>query len=331
MPRPVRGHSKRSRWPIERLIHERNIALGSSLSLSSRSTYDHALKSWLDFAKLHDFPVEPNHDTLSYYIAYESCFIEPRSVATYLSGIMNKLEPHFPGIRAVRRHHIVKRTLAGSIRLRSSPVKRKRPMLISELTAIVRTLRPSANHDDLLFVAMLSTGFFALHRIGEITQPDQQSLRDYRRLPRRTTFIFHDDRYEYMLPTSKSDRLFEGNKVVIQRLEDEWDPWASMKRYVTSRDRLFPLQPWLWLDSTGVVPTRSWLLARMRLFLDSSISGHSIRSGGATYLALNRVPDERIQAIGRWSSDAWKVYIRHHPVLLQSLIWNRPTFSLETR
>ncbi|EGO00126.1 hypothetical protein SERLA73DRAFT_167961 [Serpula lacrymans var. lacrymans S7.3] len=39
-----------------------------------------------------------------------SSFINPRSVNTYLSGIANKLEPHYPGIRTIRTHPLMVRT-----------------------------------------------------------------------------------------------------------------------------------------------------------------------------------------------------------------------------
>jgi hypothetical protein len=58
--------------------------------------------------------------------------------------------------------------------------------------------------------------------------------------------------------------------------------------------------------------------------------GHSLRSGGATALALMGVCDDLIQAIGRWASDTFRIYIWKHPVLLQALIHGKPAFSLST-
>jgi hypothetical protein len=130
-----------------------------------------------------------------------------------------------------------------------------------------------------------------------------------------------------MLPASKADCHFEGNKVVIQWLSEDWDPHTILKRYICQQDALFSFHPWLFLTSAGLVPTHSWVITWLCIFLDDSISGHSIQSGGATFLALKNVPDEQIQAIRRWSSDTWKIYICKHPVLLQSLIWGCSTFS----
>lgn len=48
-----------------------------------------------------------------------------------------------------------------------------------------------------------------------------------------------------------------------------------------------------------------------------------MRSGGATSLAECGVPPNLIQAMGRWASDAFQVYIRKNPVLMQALMFGR--------
>jgi hypothetical protein len=324
-----RRAKSRTRWPIERLTHERNVALGSALALSTHSTYNSAIQSWLSFAKRHEFAIEPTVETLSFWIVYESFHIEPRSVNSYLSGVINKLEPFFPDVRSLRNHTTVKRTLRGCMRLYSNPVHRKRPLLLEDIKTISAMLRTSNNFDDKLFLAIVKVGFFSLQRLGELTQPDNVKLRDYRRLPQRITVRRFQDRIEYLLPIHKADILFEGNKIVVEKVQDAWDPVSAFSRYLSARDARFRYQPQLWLTSDGNPPTRSWVLTRLQGLLGSSIAGHSIRSGGATFLALKGVPDERIQAIGRWSSEAWKQYVRKHPVTLQAIIWGRPTFQVQ--
>ena len=76
------------------------------------------------------------------------------------------------------------------------------------------------------------------------------------------------------------------------------------------------------------VPTQSWFINRLKaLFPDDNVVGHSLRSGGATALALAGVPLERIQIIGRWSSEAFLIYIRQNPILLQSSITGHSAFD----
>ena len=167
---------KRERWSLERLHHERALALGEAVDISTRKNYGSALNSYLNFVLLHDLPVEPTDDTLSLYVVYTASYIKPDSVDTYLSGISHQLEFYFPNIRKARSSLLVKRTLRGCKRLKGSAVKRKRTLTLDDLARVIDYYSTSTKHDDLLFVAMLPTGFFALMRLGELTFPDDKSL-----------------------------------------------------------------------------------------------------------------------------------------------------------
>jgi hypothetical protein len=46
-----------------------------------------------------------------------------------------------------------------------------------------------------------------------------------------------------------------------------------------------------------------------------------MRAGGATSLAEHGISPSLIQAMGRWSSDAFLVYIRKNPALIQALLY----------
>ena len=81
----------RQPWALERLVRERAEALSRSLDISSRHTYASALNSWLAFINMHHFEIEPTPDTLSYFIVYMSHHISPRSVKSYLSGLVQQL------------------------------------------------------------------------------------------------------------------------------------------------------------------------------------------------------------------------------------------------
>ena len=44
--------------------------------------------------------------------------------------------------------------------------------------------------------------------------------------------------------------------------------------------------------------------------IEGSFSSYSFRIGAATVAARSGIPDHLIQAMGRWNSDAYKLYIR---------------------
>src|SRR5258708_3037314 len=52
------------------------------------------------------------------------------------------------------------------------------------------------------------------------------------------------------------------------------------------------------------------------LFIPKEFSRHSFQAGGATHLAAVGIPNDKIQAMGHWSSEAWRSYVRKNPVVL---------------
>ncbi|GBE86729.1 hypothetical protein SCP_0906090 [Sparassis crispa] len=258
--------------------------------------------------------------------------IKPDSVDSYLSGICNQLEHLFPNIRAVRHGHLVARTLAGCKRMFNSPPNRKRPLEIEDLQLLLQVFLPNS-HDNLLFRAILLCGFFALHRLGELTYPNNPRLHSSRKLIRRSSVLLTSSSCTYILPSHKADRLFQGSTIIFATQNDDIDPVQPFASYLTSRNQLFPYHPALFIASDGTVPTRSWFISRLRTYLHDNVTGHSLRAGGATFFAAAGWPDNRIQALGCWSSEAFKIYIRKNPVVLQALLHGRilsshtPTFA----
>jgi len=210
---------KRERWSLERLRHERALALGEAIDLSTRQNYGSALNSYLNFVLLHELPVEPTDDMLSLYTVWASSYIEPRSMDSYLSGICHQLESYFPDIRAARSSPLVKRTLRGCKRMKSSPINRKRALTLEDLGRVINYYSKSTLHNDILFVAMLLTGFFALLRLGELTLPNDKSIRDWKKVVRRDTVHVCHDSYGFHLPHHKADRYFEGNHIIVRRCQ----------------------------------------------------------------------------------------------------------------
>ena len=183
----IRG-SRRSRQPVreawtrERLVHEQAIALGHIIDKSMLSNYSSALNSYLKFVKLHDLPVEPTPETLSFFTVYMCHQINPRSVNTYLSGISQQLETHFPSVKEAQNSTLVRRTLQGCMQMRGTATVRKRALTTDDLRLVISHYHDLILHDELLFVSMLITGFFGLLRLGELTFPDDSTLQNWRKV-----------------------------------------------------------------------------------------------------------------------------------------------------
>jgi hypothetical protein len=313
----------REPWPMDRLVHERSILLGMAIDNTTAATYSSALNSYLTFCKLHNLPVDPTPETLSFYITFQSAHINPKSVDSYLSGIANNLEPFFPDVRSSRSSPLVKKTMKGALRRHGTPTKRKSPLTTSQLQSITTDLASSDKHDDKLFVGMLNTGYTGLLRLAEMTTHDNPKLRNHRKLTLRKSVHWFGDDFDFFLPTHKSDATYEGNRVYIKQILGAPNPSPLMRAYLQSRDSRFPLHPHLWLTSRGSPPTRSWFLSRLRKYCPPDIAGQSLRAGAATAMAEAGAPGPLIQGAGRWSSSTFQRYIRKNPIVLHALIMGR--------
>ena len=91
-------------WTINWLNSELMINLGLAINHSTHKNYSSMLTSYLTFCCLHGFDIEPTQCTLAYYITFQSSYINPKSVDSYLSSICNQLELHFPTIQNVHKY-----------------------------------------------------------------------------------------------------------------------------------------------------------------------------------------------------------------------------------
>jgi hypothetical protein len=324
---PARQPSRQP-WSRKQLVCKRALALSNAIDLSTRKNYGSACNSYLTFVRLHDFPVEPTPETLSFFVVFMSHHISPRSVKTYLSGLVNQLQPYYPDVLTARHSRLVKQTLAGCLKLRAEPTDRKEALTLADVTRVLTHFGDTPNHDNLLFIAMFLSAFFALHRLGELAFPDDAAIRDWRKVIRRTSVTLHPDRYGYTLTSHKADRQFQGCKVVVWGEQFGCPTLTHFISYLKSRDAKFPLASPLWLTSAGRVPTRSFFIRRLRSLFPANIAGQSLRAGGATMLAERGVAPYLIQAAGRWSSEAFRIYVRKNPFLLQALLFSNPSSSL---
>ena len=72
------------------------------------------MNSYFTFCKKHHLSTEPTTETLSYYITYQTHFISPDSIDSYLSGIVNQLKLYYPDVCKQRGSLLVKHTLKGA-------------------------------------------------------------------------------------------------------------------------------------------------------------------------------------------------------------------------
>ncbi|KAJ6627571.1 hypothetical protein B0H10DRAFT_2161202 [Mycena sp. CBHHK59/15] len=232
---------------------------------------------------MHDFPIKPTSKTLSFFVVYMCHYIKPNSVNSYLSGICNQLEDHFPNICKSRNSQIVSKTLTSCKHLHSSATQCKQPLTQHYLSVFIdwlttRTQEGSVVHNDYLFLLQLLSSFYTLLHLGELTYPDKVSLCNPCKVAQCNSATWCQSGYGYFLPAHKADAFFEGNTF-----------------YLESRNKLFPYHPQLWLCSNGQVPTHSWFIKRLcSFFPGTSIAGKSSQCRLVTKNFNNQTNEQRL-------------------------------------
>jgi hypothetical protein len=282
----------------------------NSIEKSTVKGYATGARDYISFCIAHGLPLDPTPSTLARYIAYTSQFIS--SGPKYLTGARHFLSELYPDFDHNRSHPLVQATISGSRKLRADPVRRKQPLRTTHLEAFLLIAQETRSYDDLLFVTILSCAFYACHRIGELVWKSERSLHDWRKVIKRGSLSFSPNRATYHLPYHKADRFYQGTEILFTTQEIA-DPVRLLRDYVTLRDSFHGAKTALFLTQDGSVPSRHWFDRRFFARLDRSFGGHSARAGGATFYASLGLSEDIIQALGRWSSQSWRIYIRDNP------------------
>jgi len=241
-------------WTMECLNAELTINLGMAIDCATHDSYSSALNSYLTFCRLHNIDIEPTQWTLALYVTFQSTYINPKSVDSYLSGIANQLESHFPDVRSARKSALVSCALQGAKQRFGVPTTCKLPLTRENLLTVCNAYHDNPSHDDILFMTQILTGTECLMRLGELMWPDQLDLRHYRKVSMHHTVSFHTDALSFWLPGHKADQFFEGNRLIVHKSLPS-HAYSHFQTYLSSRDFLFCARPELWLHADGTIPS----------------------------------------------------------------------------
>ena len=132
------------------------------------------------------------------------------------------------------------------------------------------------------------------------------------------------DHAQLLLKRSKTDKNHEGVHILLAATNDAACPVAGLTQ-LFAHDPKPPSAPLFSLSSSAFTPAafQSAVLKSLRnLGIDSTgIKGHSFRKGAAQHAHDAGILNEQIQALGRWSSEAFRVYFSTPPTMLYA--WNR--------
>ena len=231
----------------------------------------------------------------------------------YLSGIRAlHIEQGFPDPLA--NCLCLQRVVRGIKRSQGSSSSSRLPITDDLMLVIWRSLDLRLP-DHLMFWAACSLGYFGFLRASEFTVPSLASFSPSTHLGVQDIAVDSPSAPSCMpvkIKASKTDPFRKGAFIHIGLGRPPLCAVHSVMSYLTCRG---DIPGPLFLLQNGQPLSRSLLTDWLRLILASAnipgnFSSHSFRIGAATVAARNGVPDHLIQALGRWSSSAYQLYIR---------------------
>jgi hypothetical protein len=181
--------------------------------------------------------------------------------------------------------------------------------------------------DDLNFAAACRVAFAGFLRIGEFTYKREDlgipSVFLATKLTRSDVrFSSSLDHAQLTLKRSKTDRRHEGVQIILARTDDGACPVLALRKLLL----LDPQQTNAPLFSFHGRPfSRNNFLAalstklRMLGLQTEGYLGHSFRKGAAQHAHDSGILDDQIQILGRWTSEAFRVYFTTNAAVLYKL------------
>ena len=288
--------------------------LDASLAPNTVRVYTNAIKALRQFCLFHHktFSLPIDVDTLSQFIVHLcNQQISHSSITTYLSAIAHEHKMH--GLQSPTNAFIIHKLLTGYRRLSGHTHDTRRPITVNLLESIVNSLQHVCydTYECLLFSAAFNITFFALLRISEVAVSSHLSLGYALRF---TDVTMLHDKVCITIRQSKTDQVGKSTKLCVSSYAKHTIcPVHTMKQYLCARPNT--TNPILFCHKNGASLSQfqfSSVLAKSltHLGIYEHYSSHSFRIGAATTAANRGVPHHLIQKWGRWSSDAYKRYIR---------------------
>jgi hypothetical protein len=211
---------------------------------------------------------------------------------------------------------------------RAKRIKRKKLPITAALGARIVHASDLSDPIDHVCCLILLTGISGLFRLGELLSKGRLTQEPHK-LIRVGHISFHEhmDTSEYFqlfLQYSKTDKYGIGAPVFIPAnpSDPHCCPVQLMRTWIARfhhpTDVLFS-----WPDGTPITTSAfiSWLRRKLRALGidDSRYAGHSLRRGGAVTAREAGASEPLIQALGRWTSESFLIYLRMIPPHVEAL------------
>jgi hypothetical protein len=232
----------------------------------------------------------------------------------------------------------VKAALDGATNLAPPSSKRpkREPFTLPLIEMLFSKLDPS-DPLDASVRACLATSFFTLVRIGEFTVSSLDSFIPSANI-KRSDVRYATDRHGhhvtvFKIPRTKCSR--DGEDVYCAAQPGPINPISELENHFSINNPPADGHLFAYLHSGTHRPlTKRSFLNRINnvatsLGLDP-LKGHGVRIGGTLEYLLWGIPFDVVKSMGRWTSDAFTLYLRKHAVIMAPFLQGSPVLEAFT-
>lgn len=293
------------------LLEERRMYELHQFAASTQATRSVQLAAYMEFCdtfsdRLQPYPCDMSQICL--YIVYLARRLSFSSIRNYISALNNHLKDlSYPPIDY--EDYRLKKCMSGVKRVKGVEVKRAAPLLPKDLLKMFGKMTVAPAHTSVRAAMLLS--FRALLRKCHVTSSDSSLLRqDFSfkswgiLLTLRKSKTNQYREHLHQIPVSKVRDMRMCPVYWVQKHFDECPAHNQAKAFrVPKGENSVPLTYDFYLS---VIKNLSALSG-----LDhTSLSTHSLRRGGATFLRMSGASLQVIKERGEWSSDAVYLYLQ---------------------
>jgi len=139
----------------------------------------------------------------------------------------------------------------------------------------------------------------------------------------------------FALPSTKSSPL-SGEETYWAAQNGPTDPKEAMQNHLRVNPGGGEEHLFAWKHDKGIRPlSKSEFVKRLALAASAAglpdLKGHGLRIGGTLEYLLRGVPFDVVKTMGRWSSEAFTIYLRDHAKILAPYIQSSPALEPFTR
>lgn len=293
----------------------------SAHAMKYKSSLDSAHRTYLTWCAFFGFKAVPALEgvLMMYVRTLADSGLKYGTIKNYMSAVRTLHKMHGVEAPATKAHYHYSRVLQGIKREIGGTVRQKLHLTPKILLTMYDKIDWQDRNEKMFFAASL-LAFYTFFRKSNFTCETEKGFAAERHLRRKDVVILHDRLIMVESQWSKTNQFQERlmRFPIVGATDSRLDAVARVTQYFWDDPAPADGPAFrVWKGKTKWVPlTGNWFVKKLkevllRCGIDATLySGHSFRSGGATWAYSRGVPAEFIKLQGDWTSDAYLRYLR---------------------